>query len=137
MTLIMEDDTFIGTGAKILVTKLVMERGSQICSGAVLFGRKPIFLGRNVVVGYNVVMGTATDTPEGAFMNDASPEQERKIRQGPIYVALDSFIGSNAVVMPNVVIGPRSVIGSGCYIDKTVPPNKRVIPAQILKQRNR
>lgn len=132
MTLIMEENTFIGTNVVILVPKLVMERGSQICANAVLFGRQPIYLSRNVVISYGVVMGTATDTRKGKFMNDASPEDERCIRESPIRVHAESFVGANAVIMPGVDIGPRSVIGSGCYIDKTVEPNLFVYPKQDL-----
>jgi galactoside O-acetyltransferase len=133
----MKPNTFIGTNAVILVPKLVMEEGSEINAGVILTGRQPIYLGRNVVISYGVVMITASDTPKAQFMNAASPEQDRSIRQAPIHVYMNSFIGANSVIMPGVIIGPNSAVGAGSYIDKTVPPNKVVIPTQILKQRNR
>jgi acetyltransferase-like isoleucine patch superfamily enzyme len=133
MTLIMDEDTFIGTYAIILVPKLVMEKGSQINAGAILTGKQPIYLGRNVVVGYGAVLITASDTSAGKYMNEASsPEDERKIIQGPIHIHDNSFIGANATIMPSVIIGPNSVIGAGCYVNKSVAPNRKLIPISGL-----
>jgi acetyltransferase-like isoleucine patch superfamily enzyme len=128
MLLVMEEDTFIGTNATILVSELHMGKGSQINAGAILTGKEPIHLGNNVVISYGAILLTASDTPKGKFMNDASPEKERSIIQGPITIYDDSFIGANSVIMPNVKIGPNSVVGAGCYIDKNVGPNMKLIP---------
>lgn len=119
---------FIGTNTTILVPELVMEQGSQINAGAILFGKDRITLCENVVIGYNAVLCTATDTPRGKYMNDASSLVDRNIRDGPIHILKDSFIGANVVLMPGVTIGPRTVIGSECYIDKNIGPNLIIHP---------
>lgn len=124
----MEENTFIGTNAVILVPKLTMRKGSQINAGAILSGKDEIMLEENVVVGYGCVLLTSTDTSKGKFMNDAIPEEKRKIRRGPIIVRKNSFIGANVVVMPNLEVGPNAILGAGCYVDKPVLPNRKLIP---------
>lgn len=135
--LLMEEDTFIGTNATILVPKLVMKKGSQINAGAILFGKQPIYLDENVVVGYNAVLGTSTDMPQGKHMNDASSEEERAIMAMPLHIWHDAFIGSNAVLMPGAEIGSRAVIGAESYIDKNVPADTIVYPKMkyVIKKR--
>lgn len=129
MRLDINERCFIGTNATILVPELIMGKGSQINAGAILFGKDRIILGGNVVIGYNAVLGTAIDTPRGKYMNDASPLVDRNIRDGPITILEDSFIGANAVIMPGVTIGERTVIGSDCYIDKNIGPNLIIHPS--------
>ena len=70
-------------------------------------------------------------------MNDASPEERRKILTGDIIIEDDAFIGVGAVVMPGVRIGGRSCIGAGSYIDKDLPPGMVVYPKQELVSRRR
>lgn len=134
MLLMMGEKTFIGTNAVILVPKLIMETGSQINAGAILTGKDGVFLGSYSVISYGATLITSSDTPEGALMSDASPEKDRKIRRGPIYVAMNSFIGANAIIMPGVTIGPNSVVGAGSYIDENVPPNVIIYPKQTLRE---
>lgn len=128
MDLEMEENTFIGTNATILVPKLVMEKGSQINAGAILVGKDPVFLGKNVVIAFKALLITASDTPKGRFMNDASPETERCIRRGPITVRDGGFIGSGAIIMPNVTIGARSVIFPMCCIKESIEDGVMVKP---------
>lgn len=123
MTLIMEEDTFIGTNAVILVPKLIMKKGSQINAGAILTGKDQIVLGENVVIGYNCTLLTATDTLRGKRMNDASPESERAIRKGPIIIKKNGFIGSMTLIMPDVKIGENTVVGAQTFVNRDLPDN--------------
>lgn len=123
ITLWMDENTFIGDSCVILVPELIMHRGSQICAGTILTGREPVVLMENAVVAYGCILITTSDTPEGEFMNDASPEEKRKIIRGPILLRENSFIGSKAVIMPNVTIGERSVVRAQSYISHNVPAN--------------
>ena len=120
IVLIMEENTFIGNNCTILVPKLVMRKGSQICAGTVIAGRDEVVLNENVVVGYNCVLLTASDTPEGEFMNDASPKGKRVIRRGPIILKKNCFIGSLSLIMPNVVIEEGVVVRARSYVDKNL-----------------
>lgn len=130
IALTMEENTFIGTYAMILVPKLTMRKGSQINAGTVLAGKDEIILEENVVVGYNCVLLTASDTSEGRFMNDASPEEDRIIKRGPIILKKNCFIGSQTLIMPNVTIGEGTVIGAQSYIDKDIEDNVIYIPSR-------
>lgn len=120
MTLIMEEDTFIGTNATILVPKLIMRKGSQINAGAILAGRKPITLKENVVVSYGCILITASDSPEAKFMNDASSETERKIIQGPIIIKKNAFIGAHTIIGPKVVVEEGIVVRAKSYVGKNL-----------------
>lgn len=116
--LVMEENTTIGTNAVILVKKLVMKKGSQINANATLVGREPVTLGENVVVSYGCTLITSSDTPMGRFMNDASPEDQRHIRTGPIQINDNCFIGANSIIMPHVFIAAGNVVRAGSYVDE-------------------
>jgi len=137
MTLIMEEDTFIGTNAVILVPKLTMKKGSQINAGAIIAGKDEVVLEENVVISYSCVLLTATDSPEGKFMNDASPEKDRIIKRGPILLRRNCFIGSLSLIMPNVTIGENTVVGAQSYVAKSLEADLVRIPSQITRQDNR
>ena len=136
--LTMEKDTFIGDNCSILVSELTMKRGSQICAGTVISGREPVTLEENVVIGYNCVILSSSDSPRGEFMNDASPENRRKIKQGPIILRKNCFISSLAFIGPNVTVGERTIVGiHACVID-SLPSDHLFFPSQLrfhLKQR--
>ena len=121
-TIDLGEDSFIGDFTLITVPKLIVGEGSQINSGVKVVGREPCIIGRHVVVGYNVVLITSSDTL-AAKMDDASPETERKIVSGPIHLGDYSYIGSGSVVMPNVVVGKYAVVGALSYV-----PEGTVIP---------
>lgn len=127
--LYMAENTFIGDNCVILVPKLKMEKGSQICAGTVLAGKDEVILEENAVIGYNSVILSSSDTPSWR-MNDASPLTTRKIRTGPIKLGKNSFVGSLCLIMPSVVIGENSICGAKSYIDKNLPPNIILIPQQ-------
>lgn len=122
--LTMQENTFIGDNVVVLVPKLIMEKGSQICAGTILAGRDRVVLEENAVVGYNCLLLTSSDNPRGEFMSDASPEKKRIIIRGPILLKKNSFIGSKSIIMPNVKIGERTVVGAHSYIDASLPSGK-------------
>lgn len=129
----LDEKTFIGNNCSILVPRLTMKKGSQINANTVLAGKDEVILEENVVIGYSSVLLTATDTIEGTLMNDASPENKRKIRRGPIIIKKNAYVGSHSLILPNVTIGEYAVVGAFSYIDKDVPsrlithpkPNKK------------
>lgn len=138
--LIMEENTFIGDGCTILVPKLVMKKGSQINAGTIVMGREPVILEENVVTSYGCLLITASDTPEG-FMNDASPEEKRKIKQGPIIIKKNAFIGAHSIIAPLVTIEEGIVVYAQSYVDKnliqeyfTYIGNKPIIPRENIKR---
>jgi len=124
----MGKDSFIGDFCLITVPYLKVGDRSQINAFSRIVGRKKVIIGDDVVISYGATILTSTDTPEGAYMNDARPESERHIREGDVVIEDGVFIGANAVIMPNVTIHKRAVIGAGAYIDEDVEPETIVIP---------
>ena len=120
IVLFMGENTFIGDNCSILVPKLTMEKGSQICAGTVLAGRREIILHEDVCIGYNCTILSASDTPKGYCMNDASPEELRHIKEGKVEFMKGSFVGSNSVVMPGVTIWADCVVAALSYVNKDV-----------------
>ena len=117
----MEKNTFIGTNCIILVPQLIMREGSQINANTIVTGKCPVFLGRNVVIGYSCVLLTSSDKPnQGLPMNDATPEEQRNIVRGSIVVGDNSFIGSQTLIMPNVLIEEGVVVKAKSYVDKSL-----------------
>ncbi len=49
-------------------------------------------------------------------------------KSGPIVLRKNCRIGAHSVIMPNVIIGENTVIGAGSFVDRSVGPNKVVIP---------
>ena len=119
--LVMQHSTFIGDNCVILVPSLIMESGSQINAGTILAGRDMVHLHENVVIGYQCLLLTASDSPEAEFMNDASAEDLRKIKSGPISIEENAFIGSKSIIMPDVGIAPRTVVCAMSYVDRSLP----------------
>lgn len=112
----MDPDTFIGDFCLVTVPELTMKKGSQINAGTFVLGKDKVVLEENVVVGYRCVLLTASDTPKGEFMNDASPEEKRVIKQGPITLKKNSFIGTHSTIMPGVTIEEGVVVKGHSYI---------------------
>jgi len=117
IVLYMGENTVIYDNCVILVPKLVMEKGSQINAGTIIAGKDEVILEENVVVSYLCLLLTASDTTSGHFMNDASPEAERKIRQGIIQLKKNVFIGSHSTIMPNVTIEEGIVVKAYSYVN--------------------
>jgi acetyltransferase-like isoleucine patch superfamily enzyme len=137
ITLTMQKKTFIGTAAIILVPKLLMREGSQINAGAILFGREHVCLGRNSVISYGTIISTSSDSSQGEYMNDASPESKRVIKTEPVIIFDNVFIGAHCYIAPGVIIGQNSIIGAGTYLSKNIEANKVVIPKQELTIKDR
>lgn len=130
------NDTRIGDFVLINLRKLLLDDGSQINSGARLVGGGDVEIGKYSVIGYNVVILTRSDTPEGEYLADAMPEEKRAIKTGSVKIGNNCFIGSNSVIMPNVVIEDNAVIGALSYIshDSTITQNTILLPKQQFRQ---
>lgn len=123
----------IGDQAFIAPRVLVMEDGAQIAPHAIISGGGEAYLGENSVIGFGSILITATDTPEAEFMNEASDIERRLVVRGSITLGRGAYIGSGAIICvsrkcSNISIGKYSVIGAGAYIDRSIAPNRKIIP---------
>ena len=120
------EDAWIGDFVFVNLEKLTLGRGSQVNAFASLTGGGKVETGDYSVIGYGVRVISGTDTPEGRYMADRAPLQERKIVRGTVRIGNNCFIGANSVISvslenPNISIGDNVVVGALSYVDESVP----------------
>lgn len=66
------------------------------------------------------------------------PQEQRALKEGPICIRKDAFIGANAVILPGVTIGEGAVIGANTVIQRDVKPWSVVvgIPPRVVAMRD-
>lgn len=120
------EDAWIGDFVFVNLEKLTLGRGSQVNAFASLTGGGKVEIGDYSVIGYGVRVISGTDTPEGRYMADRAPLQERKIVRGTVRIGNNCFVGANSVVSvslrnPNINIEDNVVVGALSYVDESVP----------------
>ena len=90
-----------------------------------------ISMGRNILVGPNVVIRTANHN----FNDKDRPINEQGHNYANIKVADNVWIGANSVILGGVTIGKGAVIAAGAVVNKNVEPFTIVggVPAKVLK----
>lgn len=104
-----------------------------------------VFIGDNVIFGYNVLLVTGTHLFRGGRRASLNlPLEQREGWGGAIEVpdkgrdisiGAGAFLASGAVVLGGVSIGENCIIGAGAVVTKSVPPNcfAAGIPARVLR----
>ena len=120
------EDAWIGDFVFVNLEKLTLGRGSQVNAFASLTGGGKVEIGDYSVIGYGVRVISGTDTPEGRYMADRAPLQDRKIVRGTVRIGNNCFVGANSVISvslrnPNINIEDNVVIGALSYVDESVP----------------
>lgn len=92
-----------------------------------------IIIGKNCLIGPNVVMRTAGHR----FDNVNTPIQKQEHIVGDIVIEDDVWIGTNAIILGKVHIGRGAVIGAGAVVTKDVPSMAISVgvPAKVIKYR--
>lgn len=94
---------------------------SCIHSGSRVIGGGELVVGNAVAITYNCVL--VTSVPEySSHMSTCVPSNEKTVREAPIEIKDEAFIGSNSVLMPGVTIGEGAVVGALSYVDRDIPP---------------
>lgn len=96
-------------------------------------GNAPLTLGKDVMVGPNVVMDTSRH-------NDARldiPMKAQGLSYAPISVGDDVWIGANAVITCGVTIGCGCIIGAGAVVTRDIPDFAVAggVPARVIRLR--
>lgn len=103
------------------------------CFSAVV-GTGGLTMGDRSVVTYGAKLLTSSADLR-APASSVVPREERKSREGRIFLGDESFVGSNAVVMPGTIVGRAAVVAAGAYVDEDVPPGMVLYPNGTLRER--
>ena len=132
------DDCLIGDYVLITVPELRMGPRSQINSGSKICGTAPCYIGQDVVVSFNVLVLTASDTL-AYKMNDGSRREDRKVVAESVYIGDGCYIGAQSVIMPGVRMEPYSVVGALSYVPPMTVIQRGVVgwgaPFKAVKRR--
>lgn len=120
----------IHINVKFFGKKITVGDWSVINSEAVIDGRGGCTIGSNVSVSRRVTILTM-----GHDYND----KDFILKDGPVRVEDDVWIGYGALILPGVTIGKGAVIGAGSVVAKDVQPYTVVAgnPAKPLKNRKK
>lgn len=94
-------------------------------SGVSIVADKGVFIGNDVTIGANTLIGDRDDHPE---ILHTSPK--------PIYIGNNVFIGMNCMIMKGVTIGDNAIIGAGSIVTKDIPANCVAVgnPCKIIRK---
>lgn len=90
----------------------------------------PLTIGNNVSFGPGVRIFTDSGPNTCTLLQDVYP-----LKEGPVSIEDQVWVGTGAVIMPGVTIGHGSVIGAMSLVTKDVPPHTVVagVPAAPVK----
>ena len=91
-------------------------------------------IGDRSAFGINVSL-IAASGPNNSQLKDIPFVQKRYIKNEPITICSDCWLGSQVTVLPNVTIGSHSIIGAGSVVVKDVPPYSVFagVPAKLIR----
>jgi acetyltransferase-like isoleucine patch superfamily enzyme len=73
----------------------------------------------------------------GIYDTDHHPvEQGAEVRQAPVVIGRNVWLGRGAIVLPGVTIGDHAVVGAGSVITSDVPARTLVAgnPARVVRE---
>ncbi|MCS4436668.1 sugar O-acetyltransferase [Aquiflexum gelatinilyticum] len=97
-----------------------------------------IDIGRNVLIGPNVQIFTAThpiSATERIVQNHESNQAPYKTKALPVRIGDNCWIGGSTVILPGVSIGNNVTVAAGSLVTKNIPDNKLAMgsPARIIR----
>lgn len=92
-------------------------------------------IGDRCAFGNNVSL-IAASGPNNSQLKDIPFVQKRFIKNEPITIGSDCWLGSQVTVLPNVTIGNHSIIAAGSIVLKDVPPYSVYggVPAKFIRK---
>jgi acetyltransferase-like isoleucine patch superfamily enzyme len=100
-------------------------------AGRTLAGR--IDVGRHLLLGPNVFITAASYR-----FNAGRPVTKQPMKEAPVLIGDDVWIGANAVILPGSTIGDGAIIAAGAVIRSNVPPGAIMagVPAKQVGTRD-
>jgi len=108
-----------------------IEKGSTIHTGAVFYDSRNIIIGRDSIIGENVVLdgrdkisiGNHVDIATGVMIynsqHDINDENFKAVKK-PVVIEDYVFIGPRAIILPGVTVGKGAVVAAGAVVAKNV-----------------
>lgn len=117
---------------------LTIGENTFINANAVLLDCNRIDIGKNVLIGPNVQIYTATHPISASDRIIENPEPNQapyKTKALPVTIGDNCWIGGNSVILPGITIGSNVTIGAGSLVTKDIPDNKLAMgsPAKIIR----
>lgn len=103
-------------------------------SGATIYAREEIILGRNVLVGANTKIVDNDFHPLEAEARNANDFSKLQCR--PVHIGDNAFIGCNCLILKGTELGDGCVVGAGSVVCGKFPAGAIIAgnPAKIIKR---
>lgn len=113
-------------------TKIEIGDGCGI-SGATIYARTGIFVGKNTLIGGNVKILDNDFHPIDVAARNA--RNDDAIARKPCYIGENCFIGCNALILKGSRIGDGCTVGAGAIVSGEFPANSVIAgnPARVIK----
>jgi acetyltransferase-like isoleucine patch superfamily enzyme len=127
---------FVYPGARLLHPYGIRAGANlRVNSGVFIDARGGLIIGRDVLIGPNVVIVTS----QHRWDDPRLPIVAQGHRVAPVHIGDDVWIGGNAVIAQGVTLGDGCVVGAGAVVTSDVAPYTIVggVPARPIGQRTR
>jgi acetyltransferase-like isoleucine patch superfamily enzyme len=118
--------TFIGINRP---TSIVVKKNAELSIGDNTgFSGTSITVTTKIIIGKYCNFGGNTAIWDTDFhpldSNERRIHNTDKIRNAPVVIGDDVFVGAYSLIMKGVTIGDRSIIGAGSVVSKNIPPDE-------------
>src|SRR6185436_2689712 len=100
----------IGEGTNVTPGLIVNDGYSGLCS-----------IGNRVSIATNVTL-VADSNPNNSRLGAEPYVKDHLVKQGPVVIEDDVWLGTNVVVLPGVRVGRGAVVGAGAVVSRDIPP---------------
>lgn len=113
--------------------KIVLEDDVVLSVGCTIHGHSGVRLGRGTVVGPRTVFVSGNHGTIGVRQNHRFAPIVRNL---PIDIGENVWIGANVTILPGVTIGNNCIIGANSLVTESVPPDVVCAgsPARVLRE---
>ncbi|MCH6233260.1 sugar O-acetyltransferase [Cognataquiflexum rubidum] len=113
-----------------------------INANAVFLDCNRIDIGKNVLIGPNVQIYTATHPISASDRINPNPESNQapyKTKALPVRIGDNCWIGGNTVILPGITIGNNVTVAAGSLVTKDIPNKKLAMgsPARLVRDLER
>ena len=93
-----------------------------------------VYIGNRVAISPNVTI-IAVSNPNNSRVKEISYIKEHLVKEAPVVIEDDVWIGTNVTILPDVVIGQGSIIGAGSIVTESIPPHSIAAgaPCRIIR----